>query len=194
MRREGIFLSLKHEKHIRLKIADKTFLNKKWGYTASFALLPYAILKSLWAGGSTVGLTTKQAVQDIAEFGDTLKEGPAFLYTLYTFGIDFTAILAILASLFALAFVTSWGEKLPKWFLIISGWSVGIVTVLISFMTALQTLGVLPKGYAEGLAIWVYVVTYGGLFLWGITTFIATLSFQQRIKSKQFSKNEYYNQ
>ncbi|MED0963143.1 hypothetical protein P4T59_26650 [Bacillus paramycoides] len=59
-------------------------------------------------GGSTVGLTTKQAVQNVAGFGDTLKEGPAFLYTI---GIDFTAILAILASLFAVALVTSWGEN-----------------------------------------------------------------------------------
>ncbi|RBP87633.1 hypothetical protein DFO70_11855 [Cytobacillus firmus] len=181
-------MSLRYEKHRISEIADKPFLTKKWGYIAALALLPYAFLKSLWASGLTAGLTTKQAIQDVAGFGDTLKEGPAFLYTLYTNGIDFTAILAILASLFALALVTSWGEKLPKWLLIISGWSVGIVTVLISFMTALQFFGVFPKGYSEGLAIWVYVVTYGGLFLWGITIFIATLSFQHRIKSKQSSK------
>ncbi|GLY12540.1 hypothetical protein [Pseudobacillus badius] len=178
-------MNLKHEKHMRSNAAGKTYLTKGWGYVAALALLPYAILKSLWAWGSTMGLTTKQAVQDVAGFGDTLKEGPAFLYTLYTIGIDFTAILAILASLFALAFVTSWGEKLPKRLLIISGWSVGVLTVLISFLTALQFLGVLPKGYAEGLASWVYVVTYGGLFLWGVTIFIATLAFQHRIKNKQ---------
>ncbi|MGN7382446.1 hypothetical protein [Paenibacillus sp. SAFN-117] len=181
-------MSITNEKDMKSDIADKTYLSKRWGYVAAFALLPYAILKSLWASGFTIGLTTEQAVQDVAGFGDTLKEGPAFLYTLYTVGIDFTAILAILASLFALAFVTSWGEKLPKWLLIVSGWSVGIVTVLISFMTALQFFGVLPKGYAEGLAVWVYVVTYGGLFLWGVTVFIATLSFQQRIKNKQPSQ------
>ena len=175
-------MSVKHEKHMRAEIADKTYLTKGWGYVAALALLPYAILKSLWAWGSTVGLTTKQAVQDVAGFGDPLKEGSAFLYTLYTIGIDFTAILAILASLFALTLVTSWGEKLPKWLLIILGWSVGVLTVLISFLTVLQFLGVLPKGYTEGLAIWVYVVTYGGLFLWGVTVFIATLSFQHRIK------------
>ena len=113
-------MSLKHEKHRRSEIANKTYLTKGWGYVAALALLPYAILKSLWAWGSTVGFTTKQAVQDVAGFGDTLKEGPAFLYTLYTIGIDFTAILAILASLFALALVTSWGEKLPKWLLMTS--------------------------------------------------------------------------
>ncbi|WP_339164513.1 hypothetical protein [Siminovitchia sp. FSL W7-1587] len=185
-------MSLKHEKHIRTETAAKTYLTKGWGYVAAFALLPYAILKSLWAWGSTVGLTTKQAAQDVAAFGDTLKEGPAFLYTLYTIGIDFTAVLAILASLFALAFVTSWGEKLPKWLLIIPGWSIGVLTVLISFMTTLQFFGVLPKGYAEGLAIWVYVVTYGGLFVWGVTVFIATLSFQHRIKNKQFPKRGTY--
>ncbi len=168
-----------------LSLLNKIYLTKGWGYVGALALLPYAILKSLWAWGSTVGLTTKQAVQDIAGFSDTLKEGSAFLYTLYTIGIDFTAIMAILGSLFALALVTSWGEKLSKWLLIPLGWSVGVLTVLISFSTALQFLGVLPKGYTEGFAIWVYVVTYGGLFLWGVTIFIATLSFQHRIKSKK---------
>lgn len=179
---------------MRTEITDKPYLTKGWGYVAAFALLPYAILKSLWAWGSTVGLTTEQAVQDVAGFGDALKDGPAFLYTLYTIGIDFTAILAILASLFALALVTFLGEKLPKWLLILLGWSVGGLTVLISFLTALQFLGVLPKGYTEGLAIWVYVVTYGGLFLWGVSVFIATLSFQQRIRNKQSSKKRCFKQ
>ncbi|EMA6344741.1 hypothetical protein ACO11K_000011 [Bacillus cytotoxicus] len=181
-------MHLKYEKRMRSEIADKPYLTKGWGYVVTLALLPYAILKSLWAWGVTVGLTTKQAIQGVAEFGNTLKEESSFLYTLYTIGIDFTAVLAILASLFALALVTSWGEKLPKWLLIISGWSVGILTVLVSFLTALQFLGVLPKGYIEGLAIWVYVVTYGGLFLWGVTVFLATLSFQHRIKNKSSEK------
>jgi hypothetical protein len=61
-------------------------------------------------------------------------------------------------------------------------------------LTALQFLGVFPKGYAEGLAIWVYVVTYGGLFLWGVTVFIATLSFQRRIKNKQSPKKGNFRQ
>ncbi|ALC91489.1 hypothetical protein AM500_18110 [Bacillus sp. FJAT-18017] len=181
-------MRLQYEKRMRSEKAYKTYMTKGWGYVAALILLPYAILKSLWAWGLTVGLTTQQAVKNVAGSGDTLKEGSAFLYTLYSVGIDFTAILAILASLFALALVTSWGEKLPKWLLIIPGWSVGVLTVLVSFLTALQFLGVLPKGYTEGLAIWVYVVTYGGLFLWGVTVFIATLSFQHRIKNKQSQK------
>lgn len=99
---------------MRSEIADKTYFTKGWGYVAALALLPYAILKSLWAWGSTIGLTTKQAVENVAGLADTLKEGPAFLYTLYNIGIDFTAILAILASLFALALVTSWGRSYQK--------------------------------------------------------------------------------
>lgn len=146
-------MSIKNEKHMKSEKVDKMYLTKGWGYVAAFALLPYAILKSLWAWGSTVGLTTNQAVQDVAGFGDALKEGSAFLYTFYAIGIDFTAVLAILASLFALALVTSWGEKMPRWLLIIAGWSVGVITVLISFLTALQFMGVLPKGYTEGFAI-----------------------------------------
>jgi hypothetical protein len=99
---------------MRSEIANKTYLTNRWGYVAAVALLPYAILKSLWAWGSTIGLTTKQAVQDVAGFSDTLKEGSAFLYTLYTNGIDFTAILAILASLFALALVQFLGGETTK--------------------------------------------------------------------------------
>lgn len=178
-------LRLEYEKHLKLEKSDKTYFTKGWGYIAALSLLPYAILKSLWAWGVTVGLTTKQAEQGIDGFGDILKEESAFLYTLHTLGIDFTAILAILASLFALTLVTSWGEKLPKWLLIITGWSVGVLTIVVSFLTALQFLGVLPKGYTEGLALWVYMITYGGLFLWGVTVFMATLSYQHRIKRNQ---------
>ena len=53
------------------EIGRKTFFTKGWGYVAALALLPYAILKSIWACGSTVGITTKEAVQNIAGFGDT---------------------------------------------------------------------------------------------------------------------------
>ena len=83
---------------MKSEIALKTYFTKGWGYVAALALLPYAFLKSLWAWGSTVGLTTKEAIQNVAGFDDTLEEGPAFLYTLYNIGIDFTALLAILAS------------------------------------------------------------------------------------------------
>ncbi|MGG3263386.1 hypothetical protein ABER69_22435 [Bacillus paranthracis] len=185
-------MNLKYEKGMGSEINDKVYLSKGWGYVAAVSLLPYAILKSLWAWGSTVGLTTKQVVQSVIGFGETLQEGSSFLYTLYTIGIDFTALLAVLASLFAIALVTSWGEKLPRWLLIISGWAVGVFTVIVSFLTVFQFLGILPKGYTEGLAIWVYVVTYGGLFLWGITVFMATLSFQHRMKTKRKKIIYYY--
>ena len=44
-------MNLKYEKRMRSEIADKTYLTKGWGYVAALALLPYAILKSLWAWG-----------------------------------------------------------------------------------------------------------------------------------------------
>lgn len=177
-----------HEKPMSLEKAEKPFLSKGWGYAAAGVLLPYAILKTLWAWGLTVGLTTGRAVTEMAGFSDTLKEGSGFLYELYKIGIDFTAILAILASVFALSLVSSWGERLPSWLLISFGWLVGGLTVFISFLTFLQFLGVIPKGESEGLAIWVYLVTYGGLFLWGITVFMATLSFQHRVRNNQPSR------
>ncbi|CAG7658549.1 hypothetical protein PAECIP111802_07074 [Paenibacillus allorhizosphaerae] len=44
---------------MRSEIADKTYLTKGWGYVAVFALLPYAVLKSLWAWGSNSTLSKK---------------------------------------------------------------------------------------------------------------------------------------
>nr|WP_244520394.1 hypothetical protein [Fictibacillus solisalsi] len=76
MRKENFLLSIKYEKRMRPKTADKTYFTKGWGYFAALALLLYAILKWLWAWGSTVGLTTQRTVQGEAGFGDTLKDIP----------------------------------------------------------------------------------------------------------------------
>lgn len=51
-------LNVKYDKRIRS-------VTKAWGYIAAFTLLPYAILKTLWAWGATVGLTTKEAIQGV---------------------------------------------------------------------------------------------------------------------------------
>ena len=58
-------MNLKHEKRMRSEIADKPYLTKGWSYVAVFALFPYAILKSLWAWGVTVFLTTLSFQQRI---------------------------------------------------------------------------------------------------------------------------------
>ncbi|WP_342664990.1 hypothetical protein [Shimazuella kribbensis] len=169
--------------------------SKRWGYIAAIVLLPYALLKTLWAWGMTLGLTNDAAIRTMSNFGDNIKGQSPLVYGLYKLGLDFTTILAIIASIFALAFVRPWGQTFPKWvpffkhrvvprwILLIPGWIVGCITVLMSISTVLQFLGILPKGSPEGLAYWVYGITYGGLFIWGVCIFLATLSYQYRTKS-----------
>ena len=159
-----------------------SFYTRAWGYIAAVALLPYALIKSIWAWGGTIGITTDKALNDITMTAANLKEESLFLYYLHTMGIDFTTILAVVASFFGLALVRSWGERIPHLLLVVPGWAAGLITLIAFISTVLQFMGVLPKGSTNGLALWVYILTYGGLFLWGLSVFMATLSFQKRIK------------
>lgn len=177
-----------------VKVRSRLFYSNLWGYIASVILLPYAIIKTLWAWGITIGLTDEKAISAMAHFDKNIEEQSLFVYGLYKLGVDFTTILAIVASVFALAFVRSWGQilpkwmpfvknrKVPRWLLLIPGWSVGFITVMVSISTIFQLLGFLPRGNPEGLAYWVYGITYGGLFIWGVCIFFATLSYQYRNK------------
>ena len=77
------------------------------------------------------GLTTKQAVQGVAGFGDTLMEGSDFLYTLYTIGNRLHSYLGDTSIFICFSSRDFLVEKLTKWLLIISGWSVGVLPVLV---------------------------------------------------------------
>ena len=88
------------------------FQSYKWGYVASVALLPYAIFKTLWALGVPIGATQK-AIEDMHANMEAYS-GPVFSF-LYQYGIDITALLAIIATFLALALVRPWGQHFPKW-------------------------------------------------------------------------------
>jgi hypothetical protein len=177
---------------VTVKARNRLFYSNLWGYTAAVILLPYAILKTLWTWGMTIGFTNEKAISTMSHIGDNIQGQSPFVYGLYKLGLDFTTILAIVASLFALALVQSWGQifpkwvpfvknqKVPRWLLLIPGWSIGFITVMVSISTIFQLLGFLPRGNPEGLAYWVYGITYGGLFIWGVCIFLATLSYQYR--------------
>lgn len=186
-----------HQKNIKPHVTpSRTLYSRFWGYLAAVVLLPYAILKSIWLWGGTIGLTTDQAIINLSGMADNLKEQSSPFYYLYIIGIDFTSVLAIIASIFALSFVSSWGKivpswvpllknkKVPRWILIVPGWIVGLLTIAVFFLTIIQLLGYLPKGNSEGLAFWVYGITYGGLFIWGLSIFMATVTYQHQLKIK----------
>ena len=148
--------------------------SKIWGYIAALALLPYATIKMIWAWGGTIGFTSEKAANEVLGSIELLKEQLPILYYLQSNGIDLTAILALIASLFALAYVLHFG--LPNRFLIIAGWTVGFLTVIVSALAILQVIGVIPKGTTEGMKFLVFIITYGGFFVLGVAIFLATLS------------------
>ena len=156
-----------------------------WGVVAACSLLPYAALKTVWAFGGTIGLTSEQAIGQISGPSQALKETSAFLYALQSSGIDLTAVMATLASLFALCFVLPWRKKIPKLLLIVPGWLIGTGTVLLLGISMLQVAGLIPRGTTEGVQAWVFIITYGGFFVWGLFLFLATLSFQKQIGMRQ---------
>lgn len=95
--------------------------SKKWGYIAAVAMLPYAMLKTLWAFEVNIGISLEMLSELHANM--TIYGGPVVNF-LYRHGIDITAVLAIVASLLSLALVQSWGQTFPKWMPYFGGRSV----------------------------------------------------------------------
>lgn len=151
------------------------------GIYCSHFIASLCILKTIWALGGTTGLNSEEAIGQISGPSPLLKEESSWLYALHSSGIDMTAMMAILASLFALCFVVPLGKKIPKYLIIIPGWIIGIGTFLFLGLSILQAAGYLPRGTTEGVQLWVFILTYGGFFCWGISLFLATLSFQRRM-------------
>lgn len=160
-------------------------ISHAWGYVAAIALLPYAALKTIWAFGGTIGLSSQEAVAQIAGHSQALKEQSAILYDLHSYGIDLTAVLAVVASLFSLCFALPWRKRIPRYLLIIPGWFIGMCTIIAISLGIIQTIGLLPKGTTEGMQLWVFIITYGGFLCWGGSLFLAALAFQKETHKRQ---------
>ncbi|MBO1583252.1 hypothetical protein [Bacillus sp. XF8] len=76
------------------KTSGEWWLSKKWGYAASVALIPYAILKMLWAFGIPL-LVSEHGVEALhVSMRTNADQVSRFLYS---YGVDLTVILAIIA-------------------------------------------------------------------------------------------------
>jgi len=158
------------------------WLSKRWGYAASVALVPYAILKSLWAMGFTVLVSGK----GIEELHAAMKSdsGPTISF-LYAHGIDITAILALIASLLALALVQDWGQKIQRWLLLVPAGVGGLSFVYISLVTFYKLIvGDISFSNTPTFSPWVLLPVYGGFFTWGITICLAALSYGIRTRKR----------
>lgn len=178
------------------------FQSNKWGYVASVALLPYAIFKTLWALGVPIGATQK-AIEDMHANMEAYS-GPVF--SLYRYGIDITALLAIIAIFLALALVRPWGQRFPKWIPILGGrkfhrwlllipaWVGGMLFTIFGGVSVIDMvligLGIKPSGNMDGLEPWVFMIVYGGFFIWGFTICLAALSYQTRTRNRKAENNQ----
>ncbi|MER7538235.1 hypothetical protein ABTX77_26085 [Streptomyces sp. NPDC097704] len=146
------------------------------GLVAVAALVPYTVLKTLWALGVTPGYT------------GTGRPGVDPRYTsdlglwLYDHGIDVTAVLALLGMALALALTRPWGRRLPRLPLLALGWTgAGALAPFGAFLAALGLLawtGAITVGMADH-APWVVAVAYGGFCGYGLALARATRAYQR---------------
>lgn len=175
------------------KTSGEWWLSKKWGYAASVALIPYAILKTLWANGVTL-LVSKKGIEELHTSMKTIAD-PVSSF-LYSYGVDITVILAVVASLLALALVRPWGwimpdwlpgigaRKVSRWLLLIPAWFGGLTFISVSVVTFYKLIvGSISLSDSTDFEPWVLIPVYGGFFIWGVTISLAALSYQIRRRS-----------
>lgn len=156
------------------------WLYKKWGYAASVALVPYAILKCLWALGFAV-LASGKGIEEL--HASMKSDSGQIISFLYAHGIDITAILALIASLLALALVRNWGHKIPRWFLLLPAGIGGLSFIFISLVTFYKLIvGDIIFSNTSAFSPWVLLPVYGGFFTWGVTICLAALSYGIRTR------------
>jgi hypothetical protein len=190
-------MKLQTETNLNKQISSTWYRSKLWGHIAAVSMLPYALLKTLWAIDINVGMTLETLA--IVHTGMTTYAGPIIGF-LYRHGMDITAILAVIASLLSLSLVRSWGEvfpswipfigkrHVPRWLVLTPAWLGGLVFTFIggpiAISNLLQSLGVVEIPDSEGIDMWVFHLVYGGFFIWGITTCLAALAYQIRTRKQ----------
>ncbi|MCQ6268610.1 hypothetical protein M1K46_23825 [Fictibacillus sp. WQ 8-8] len=153
----------------------KWWLSKKWGFAASVALLPYAVLKTLWANGVVI-LASVKGIEGLHASMKTIADPvSAFLYAK---GIDITAVLALIASTLAVALVQEWGRRIPRWMLLVPAGLGGTFFISISLATFYKlAVGTIRLTDTPEFDPWVLLPVYGGFFIWGIAISMAALSY-----------------
>lgn len=87
---------------------------RRLAYAGTVAFLPYAAMKTTWAvGGTFAGLSGAQLTRDFARGGAS-----GLVLRLESWGIDVTALLAVLGLVLLFGLVRPWGQALPRWLLL----------------------------------------------------------------------------
>lgn len=124
----------------------------------ALAIVPYVVLKVLWLSGSTLGLRSAAAAEE-------MHSGRMMV------GNNVTIVLELLAVLLALAFTRPWGRRIPAW--VVLGLGAGATGLLAPVLlgvplgSLLQLVidgSVRTEGMAQ-MSPWAFAVVYGGFGL-----------------------------
>jgi len=149
--------------------------SKKWGYVASVALLPYTVIKTLWANGVVI-LATEKGIEGLhASMKNSADPVSAFLHDK---GIDITVVFALIATMLAVALVKDSWRVIPIWLLLVPAYSGGTFFIYMCFSTFYQlaTGSIRISGMLE-FDPWVLLPVYGGFFVWGVAIILAAISY-----------------
>jgi len=164
-----------------MKLRQKIFNQTKkastiWGYVACISALLYAAPHLWWGMGISVAFP-----------GEYKSSSDSF----WSVAIGFWAMgfVAILAALFALSFIKSWGQRFPRFILLTLGWigSIGLAFWGLGFFYLRFFMGigrvVSPPQFVYQdlnihLIIWGYI-WYSLFLVWGISLGLTVLHYQK---------------
>ncbi|MER6252084.1 hypothetical protein ABT224_12040 [Streptomyces sp. NPDC001584] len=115
-------------------------------WAGTLAFVPYAAMKLVWASGGTFAGITGEEMLAVSE-----RNGASGIFlTLDSWGLDPTALLAVLGVLLLWGLVRPWGQVFPRWTLFLRGRRVPRWLPLTPALLGAATLapyGVLGVGY-----------------------------------------------
>ncbi|WP_446666715.1 hypothetical protein [Flexivirga sp. B27] len=138
-------------------------------WIAAAAVAPYITLKLLWLGGSTIGLRTTAATDELHSTRMVIGNG-------VTIGLEALAILLVVG------LTRPWGRRAPAWIVLgLAGGATGLLAPILLGLPAGGILQVALDGnlHTSGMdemAWWVFALVYGGFGLLAVV--IAVLAWR----------------
>ncbi len=125
------------------------------------AVVPYTVMKTYWAFGGTAGRPAGDLAAHLKVNG-----APEALVWLERHGLDFTVVAALVGVLLLAALVLPWGARLPRWSLLVPGWTGALLLTPYGLATMVAAPLGFTVGDATGWSWWVGIV--GGLAFAGL--------------------------
>ncbi|MEV5827588.1 hypothetical protein AB0L25_18665 [Spirillospora sp. NPDC052242] len=137
------------------------------------SLVPYVLMKTYWAFGGTAGKPAGDMAARLQQNG-----APAAIVWMERHGLDFTVFGALAGMLLLAALVLPWGTRLPRWTLLLPGWTGAILLTPYGLATMIAAPFGFSVGDTEGWSSWVGLV--GGLAFAGLGTALAICTHTHR--------------